>query len=124
MISTPFSMAALAAPAWTDCQKIVVFPFGITAIVVLRSGLHARKKAGAASTSPRTAAAVFRIYSSRSSGRRWLDVPWIVSAGIGGDGQFGVQNATRALFLAASSIQCIRECAWRGTLARSAPALG
>src|SRR5882724_13110379 len=107
MISTPFSMAALAAPAWTDCQKIVVFPFGITAIVVLRSRLQARKKAGAASTSPRTATAVFRIYSFTLLGRRWLDVRWIVSVGFSGDGQFGAQNATRALFPAASSIQYI-----------------
>src|SRR5258706_13570178 len=107
MISTPFSMAALAAPAWTDCQKIVVFPFGITAIVVLRSRLHARKNAGVASTSPRTATAVFRIYSFTWLGRRWLDVRWIVSVGIGGDRQFGVQNAIRAIFLAASTIQWI-----------------
>src|SRR5260221_3019792 len=86
MISTPFSMAALAAPAWTDCQKIVVFPFGITAIVVLRSRLHARRKAVAASTSPRTATAGFCIYFFTELGCRWLHVPLIVKFCLGGGG--------------------------------------
>src|ERR1700756_1632719 len=98
MISTPFSMAALAAPAWTDCQKIVVFPFGTIAIVVLYPRLHARRKADAASTSPRTATAVLRIYFFTQPGRGWLDVRWIVSAGIGGGGPFGVRSAGRAPF--------------------------